>query len=213
MGQDIYNFCKNASSSSRNKNSSSSSYTENNDNTYQLELLLEKRLDNLQKNPKLLETGRLIQSGIYYALRKILIEKGIKVASREHITGSIKDVCERLGKKVRGVGFKRHELGIIAAARAQLYFRGESIGVGIDEISDLAQVGTDLIIIEKEGAVEALAPFADKYGIALVYTRGFLTEYAIELSELAEKSGCNVAILTDFDASGLLIVTKLYQLS
>ena len=47
-----------------------------------------------KNNPKLLETGRLIQSGIYYTLRKILIEKGIKVASREHITSSIKDVCE-----------------------------------------------------------------------------------------------------------------------
>ena len=68
-----------------------------------------------------------------------------------------------------------------------------------------------MIIIEKEGAVEALRPFADKYGIALVYTRGFLTEYALELSELAEKSGCNVAILTDFDASGLLIATKLHD--
>ena len=206
MGQDIYNFVKSASS--RNKNGNNSN-TENTDNTYQLELLLEKRLDDVQKNPKLLVTGRLLQSGIYYTLRKILIEKGIKVTSREHITDSIRDMCERLGIKVRGKGFKRHELGIIAAARAQLYFRGKLIGVGFDEISDLARVGTDLIIIEKEGAVEALAPFADKYGIALVYSRGFLTEYAIELSELAEKSGCNVAILTDFDASGLLIATKL----
>ena len=67
-------------------------------------------------------------------------------------------------------------------------------------------MGTDLIIIEKEGAVEVLGPFADKYGIALLYTRGFLTEYALELSE---KSGSNIAILTDFDASGLLLASKL----
>ena len=83
--------------------------------------------------------------------------------------------------------------------------------LGLTRSLNLAQVGTDLVIIEKEGAVEALGPFADKQGIALVYTRGFLTEYALELSELAEKSGCNVAILTDFDASGLLIVTKLHD--
>ena len=60
------------------------------------------------------------------------------------------------------MGFKRDELGIIAAERAQLYFKGKSYGVGIDEISDLAQICNRFIIIEKEGAVEALAPFADK---------------------------------------------------
>jgi 5S rRNA maturation endonuclease (ribonuclease M5) len=36
-------------------------------------------------------------------------------------------------------------------------------------------------------------------------TRGFLTEYASVLSKESEKKGCNIAILTDFDASGLLI--------
>ena len=104
------------------------------------------------------------------------------------------------------MGYKRDELGIIAAERAQFYFRGRSYGVGIDVISELAQYATDLIIIEKEGAVEALAPFADKKGIALVYTRGFGTEYALELSEQTES---NIAVLTDLDVSGLLIAAKL----
>ena len=62
-----------------------------------------------------------------------------------------------------------------------------------------------MLIIEKEGVVEQLAPYADMDGIALLNTRGFLTEYASILSEESEKQGCNVAILTDFDASGLLI--------
>jgi len=39
-------------------------------------------------------------------------------------------------------------------------------------------MGTDLLIIEKEGVVQVLTPFADKKGIALLNTRGFLTEYA-----------------------------------
>jgi hypothetical protein len=104
------------------------------------------------------------------------------------------------------MGYKRDEIGIIAAERAQFYFRRRSYGVGIDVISELAQYATDLIIIEKEGAVEALAPFADKMGIALVYTRGFGTEYALELSEKTES---NIAVLTDLDISVLLIAAKL----
>jgi 5S rRNA maturation endonuclease (ribonuclease M5) len=71
------------------------------------------------------------------------------------------------------------------------------------------KMGTDLIIIEKQGAVEVFGPFADRNGIALLNTRGFLTEYAIELSKLAEQHKCNIAILTDLDSSGLIISTKI----
>jgi 5S rRNA maturation endonuclease (ribonuclease M5) len=53
-----------------------------------------------------------------------------------------------------------------------------------------------------------LSPFADKMGIALLNTRGFLTEYANMLSSLSKENGCNVAILTDFDVSGLLLARK-----
>jgi len=66
-----------------------------------------------------------------------------------------------------------------------------------------------MLIIEKEGVVKQLAPFADEKGIALLNTRGFLTEYASTLSEQANKNGCNIAILTDFDASGLLIANSI----
>jgi len=124
---------------------------------------------------------------------------GIPVKERSHIKSSIKDICDEMG-------YKRDELGIIAAERAQFYFRGRSYGVGIDVIPELAKYATDLIVIEKEGAVEALAPFADKKGIALVYTRGFGTEYALELSEQTKS---NITVLTDLDASGLLIAAKL----
>ena len=120
------------------------------------------------------------------------------VKSREYLTSQIKKVCDEMG-------YKRNELGIIAAERAQLYFKGEFRGVNLDDIPDLAKMGTDLIIIEKEGAVKALAPFADKNGIALLNTRGFLTEYAIEV---AKKTGSNISILSDFDVSGLLLATK-----
>jgi hypothetical protein len=64
-----------------------------------------------------------------------------------------------------------------------------------------------MIIIEKEGVVKQLAPFADENGITLLNTRGFLTEYASILSEESNKNGCNIAIITDLDASGLLIAS------
>lgn len=53
-----------------------------------------------------------------------------------------------------------------------------------------------------------MAPFADEKEFALLNTRGFLREYVTILSELAKRNGCNVAILTDFDASGLLLAKK-----
>ena len=68
--------------------------------------------------------------------------------------------------------------------------------------------GIALLIIEKEGVAEQLRIFADQKGIALLNTRGFLTEYAEILSKKSEKEGCKVAILTDFDASGLVLAAK-----
>ena len=74
--------------------------------------------------------------------------------------------------------------------------------VGIDTVSELVDSGTDVLIIEKEGVVEALGPYADDWGVALMYTRGFASEYAKELSET---SGANVVLLTDFDPAGVMM--------
>jgi hypothetical protein len=121
---------------------------------------------------------------------------------REYITGLIKDICENK------LGVKREDIGITAADRAQLYFKGKWMDVGLKEIRELSLYGIDLLIIEKEGIAEQLAPFADEKGIALLYTRGFLTDYASVLSETSAKEGCNIAILTDFDDSGLAIARE-----
>jgi hypothetical protein len=117
----------------------------------------------------------------------------------------IRQICEELNTK-------REELGIFAADRAQLYFKGTWHDVGFDDLERLMQMGTDLIIIEKEGVAEVLAPFVDRKGIALLNTRGFLTEYATMLSELASKNGCNTSIVSDFDVSGMYIAKKIKNL-
>lgn len=194
----LYKFCK-SPNNNNNKNKSNNNNS-NNDSTNigQLRILLKERLEDIKNDPSLLEKGEWTMSTVFYTLRKLLIEKRIPVGGREYITGEIKKVCKELG-------YKRHQLGIIAAERAQLYFKGEFRGVNLDDIPNLAKMGTDLIIIEKEGAVKALGPFADKYGIALLNTRGFLTEYAIDV---AKETGSNISILSDFDVSGLLLATK-----
>ncbi len=78
----------------------------------------------------------------------------------------------------------------------------------MEENRELSLYGIDLLIIEKEGIAEQLAPFAYEKGIALLHTRGFLTDYASVLSEKSAKEGCNIAILTDFDDSGLAIARE-----
>ena len=144
------------------------------------------------------------QSDAFYASRKRLIEYGYTndEIDREYITGLVKDICENK------LGVKREDIGIIAADRAQLYFKGKWMDVGLREIRELSLYGIDLLIIEKEGIAEQLAPFADEKRIALLYTRGFLTDYASVLSEKSAKEGCNIAILTDFDDSGLAIARE-----
>jgi hypothetical protein len=96
----------------------------------------------------------------------------------------------------------------VAADRAQIYFRSRWEDVGIDELDTLMHYGVDVLIIEKEGVAQALSHYADEYGIALINTRGFLTENVSILSNLAKKTDGNVAILTDYDISGMLIAIK-----
>ncbi len=166
-----------------------------------LRRLLRQRFDLVKQDPSLNDRQKWTQSTVFYHLRQILLSYGYsnEEIDRQYITSQIKAVCEKY------LGVKREEIGITAADRAQLYFKGKYYDVGLEEISDLIEYGTDMLIVEKEGVVKQLAPFSDEKGIALLNTRGFLTEYASILSEQSHKNGCNIAILTDFDASGLLI--------
>jgi hypothetical protein len=170
-----------------------------------LRRLLKERFEAVKKDPSLREKQKWTQSTVFYHLRPILLDYGFSPDSidRQYITSEIKNVCEQ------HLGVKREDLGITAADRAQLYFKGQWYDVGLEEMNDLVQYGTDMLIIEKEGVVKQLAPFADEKGIALLNTRGFLTEYASILSKQASANGCNIVILTDFDASGLLIASNI----
>jgi hypothetical protein len=117
-------------------------------------------------------------SDVFYAARKKLVEEEgyeVEEIDRKTLTGYINDICEN------ELHVKREDIGIIAADRAQLYFNGQWMDVGFNEIRELSLYGTDLIIIEKEGMVIQLKEFADEYGIALLNPRGFLVDYATGL--------------------------------
>ena len=55
-----------------------------------------------------------------------------------------------------------------------MYFNGNWTSVSFDSVNRLAEKGTDIVFVEKEGIPEVLTDFADKYGIAMVNTRGHL---------------------------------------
>ena len=68
--------------------------------------------------------------------------------------------------------------------------------------------GTDVIFIEKVGIPDELKEHADKYGVAMVNSRGYLTEFAHDLMIAAERAGANIMIITDYDLSGVNLASK-----
>jgi hypothetical protein len=157
--------------------------------------VLQERWIAVQKSPDSKRIDKWTQSTVYYRTRKKMMDRGMEAVTRKYVTEMISEVCRDKW------GLTREDLGVFAADRAQLYFRGKVYDVGIEELPNLMKKGTELLIIEKEGVAEVLAPYAARYGIAILNTRGFLTDYAEKLTELSE----HVAILSDFDDSGLLL--------
>jgi hypothetical protein len=166
---------------------------------------LKKRYNAIQEaaaDSSLKHRDRITQSGVWYRIRPIMIGSGFEPSrewgtTRKYITDNIDKVCQEL------FGADREDLGIIASARAVMYFQGQSYPVNVDNLVELAEKGIVIIIIEKEGISDLLAPYADKYKIALVYTRGRFTKYGKALIEAAKKSaGSVIGILVDYDVVG-----------
>lgn len=140
------------------------------------------------------------QSTVWYLFQPIMEKFGIE-RNRDTITGYIRDLC-------KAAGVTRESLGIYAGARAELYFDGMWSSVSFSRIDKLAEKGTDIVCIEKQGVPEVLTEWADKYGIALLNSRGHLTEYGKDLMEVARKSGAHIAIMVDFDLPGIKIASE-----
>ena len=95
---------------------------------------------------------------------------------------------------LRRIGDQTCRCQILAGDVGYLYFRGEKYAISLDELDKLRLKGTDVVIIEKQGIAEVLKYHSSApYGIALLTTRGFLTENALDLSAFAEtrRQCCN----------------------
>jgi hypothetical protein len=166
--------------------------------------IIKPRYASVVADKTLKDKQRWTRSTAFYTCRKLLKSVGYadEEINRENVTEYIEHVCDEMG-------ITREDCGIYAADRAQLYFRGKTYDIGFDDLEELAQKGVDILIIEKEGGAEQLAPLAAKKGIALLNARGFLVNYAVKLAQIAHKHGCNIAIITDLDIYGLTIATKI----
>ena len=166
---------------------------------------------NVLLDPELLGPGRILTSDVFYDVRDILENNGIDVTSTTAIFKQRrrhKIQNEYILQICRDLGIKRRHVGIITGDAGYLYFRGERYAVSLDELDTLKSKGTDVVIIEKQGTAEKLRYKSNDVGISLLSTRGFLTENALDLSELAGLNGAKVVTLTDNDISGQCIAAN-----
>jgi hypothetical protein len=179
-----------------------------------------KRYREVLLNSDLKKTDRWNTSTPVYRIRPILQGSGIN-RTRQYLQGLVKDICDRLPelKLVNGqiietgkIGVDREALGIFEATRAHIHFRGKTYDVSFDALENIKRIATFILIIEKAGIVELLAPYADQYGFALCHTGGFLTYNAKKFSKLANNEGARVAILTDGDMTGWAIAGEVRDL-
>jgi hypothetical protein len=150
---------------------------------------------------------RGLTSGLFYDLRKPMTAAGYDVTSEaaaKHRTREtiqvkyIKEICDSLE-------IRRIAIGILAGEAGHLFYRGNHYAVSLDDLGDLKNLGVIILIIEKRGIAELLRNVLKPYGIAVLSTQGFLTENAVDLQYLASEVGGKVAILTDYDISGIMI--------
>jgi len=150
IGQADYETCKGVKRGQRGKLSQ----------TNLLTTMLTKRYYAVMQNPNLIISDRWTPSDLWYGCRVYFKENGIKVGknTRSNFTAKIRPLCEKL------FNCNMEELGIFAADRAQLYFNGHWNDVGFDDLHSLKLIGTDMIIVEKEGMAEVLIPRKRRYG-------------------------------------------------
>jgi hypothetical protein len=124
-------------------------------------------------------TNRWDHSDVFYAIRTHLNRLGWDTSvytdavaggskRRKELYDMIQDVCENY------YGIKRHQIGIYPADRATLTFNGNYHTVDFDRIRSLMGYGTDVIVVEKFGAVVKMIPFTQSNGIAFIESQGFI---------------------------------------
>ena len=184
--------------------------------------MLQERKDIISGNPDFLKNpdNWININRCFYTLRNRLERMGYDIKEkfpgkevtflterRKRIIADIKEICDNWYGEGRGI--KRIELGITADSRSTFTFGGDSHEVKYNKVKGLAELGTDIILAEKPDILEKLAPFAEKFGVALLTSSGNYVEYAMELCDAAHEQGCNVFILGDLDISAIAMTLRL----
>src|SRR5215469_15558831 len=136
---------------------------------YMDEFLIQRRKA-VEADPNLRITDRLTQRGVAYRLRPDMMADGFEPRIRwsttmDSITNMISERCEMLWPDEN---IDREYLGIYAKARGMFYYRGRTTPIDFNAIGELASKAAVNIVIEKEGIPAVLAPYADKYRVALI---------------------------------------------
>lgn len=182
---------------------------------YLVKYLIERKKA-VDANPNLIVIDRLTQSTVWYRIRPLMMvdyEEGrFKPKkswgdTRRYLTGIIDDLCQGellyQGEEIfPGPSVSREDLGIFAAAKGMMLYKGESYPVSIDNIKKIADKGIAVWAVEKEGIPNIIAPFAAEYGIALVSSGGRFTKYIKQLIEKVKEIGSVPQIVVDYDAVG-----------
>ena len=175
-------------------------------------------------NPNLIVVDRLTQSTVWYRIRPFMMadyDKGIFKPkkswgdTRRYLTSIIDDLCQGellyQGEEIfPRQSLSREDLGIFAAAKGMMLYKGESYPVSIDNIKKIADKGIAVWAVEKEGIPNIIAPFTAEYGIALVTSGGRFTKYIKQLIENVKDIGSVPQIVVDFDAVGDDIARSTY---
>jgi hypothetical protein len=163
------------------------------------EFLIKRRKD-VEADPSLRINDRLTQRGVAYLLRPEMMDDGFEPRKRwsttmDSITNMISERCKMLWPYEN---IDREYLGIYAKARGMFYYRGRTTPIDFDAIRELASEAAVNIIIEKEGIPAVLAPYADKYRVALISTQGRFVDYVKRfVSSVIEEAAVVVTILDD----------------
>ena len=117
---------------------------------YLVDFLLERK-KTVDKDPPLRTTDRLTQSSVWYRIRPTMIDAGFKpkkswTQTRRYLTSIIDDICKGKvfyqGQEIfPGESISREDLGIVAAAKGVMFYRGDSFPISIDNIKELAGKG------------------------------------------------------------------------
>jgi hypothetical protein len=196
---------------------------------HMVKFVVGKRKIAVEADASLLQTERWDHSDVFYAIRTWLNQHGWDTSvyndttaggasRRKALYDMIRPVCENI------YHVKRHQIGIYPEDRAVMAYNGVMYAASFDNLRSLMGLGTDVIIVEKQGTVIKMMPFTENAGVAFIQSQGFVSEYGIALARLVNRdydAGVeysdrylprfkgHIGCLTDCDSSGLVIGMKI----